>query len=199
MKDDQFVRLFQERAALAGHYVGKVDGDPGKITLAALDKVLPPIVIISTPPVSVGGDNIPDSGDSKLAGVHPKLAAVIREASLRSSVPFTVIEGVRSKARQASLVAAGASKTQNSRHLTGHAVDLWPLNSEGKPLPSDAAFPRGSNEARAASAALWAGLRSIAVTVKEVAREMGVQIEWGGDWEKFKDGPHFQLNWKAFP
>ena len=109
-----------------------------------------------------------------------------------------MIEGLRSKERQAQLVKAGASKTTNSRHLTGHAVDLWPLDPvTGKALPSDAAFPRGSAEAKAASARLWSDLRKIAAVVKAVARDRGVLIEWGGDWGW--DAPHFQLNRKAYP
>lgn len=96
------------------------------------------------------------------------------------------------------LLAAGASKTSNSRHLTGHAVDLWPLDpATGKPVPSDAAFAKGSNEARAASARLWSDLRKIASTMKDAAKEQGVMVEWGGDWGW--DAPHFQLNRKAYP
>lgn len=29
--------------------------------------------------------------------------------------------------------------------------------------------------------------------VKRVAEEMGIDIEWGGDWPNFKDLPHWQL------
>ena len=84
-------------------------------------------------------------------------------------------------ARQAQLVAAGASKTQNSRHLTGHATDLWPVDpATGKALPSDAAFKAGSAAAKAASARLWADLRVIAAMVKTIGKERGVMIEWGG-------------------
>lgn len=197
MTDDDFVRLVQRRAADAGHYTGEVDGAVGPATLAALDRILPPLVLITEPPAATG-DDIPDAGDARLHGVHNALVAVIRIASLRSPVPFTVTEGLRSAPRQAALVKAGASRTQNSRHLTGHAVDLWPLDPKTlKPLPSDAAFEAGTNEARAASAALWAGLRAIAATVKAVAREQGVQVEWGGDWGW--DAPHFQLNRAAYP
>lgn len=143
-------------------------------------------------------DDIPASGDAKLEGVKDELADIIREASRRSSIPFTVIEGVRSAARQAQLVANGASKTRDSRHLTGHAADLWPLDPvTGKPLPSDAAFPKGSKAAKDASARLWADLRAIAAVIKQVAKERGVLIEWGGDWGW--DAPHFQLNRAAYP
>ena len=199
MTDDQFVRLFQERAAAAGHYTKKIDGDPGPSTTAALDKILPPLVLISEPPEPDPVDGVlPAAAIKKLEGVHNTLVGLVRGAVLRSAVPFTVIEGLRTKERQAQLVKAGASKTSNSRHLTGHAVDLWPLDPKTmKPLPSDAAFKVGSKEAKAASAALWSGLRSISVVMKQLAKEQGILLEWGGDWGW--DAPHFQLNRKAYP
>lgn len=199
MTDDQFVRLFQERAAAAGHYTKKIDGDPGPSTTAALDKILPPLVLISKPPEPDPVDGVlPAAAIKKLEGVHNTLVGLVRGAILRSDVPFTVIEGLRTKERQAQLVKAGASKTSNSRHLTGHAVDLWPLDPKTmKPLPSDAAFKAGSKEAKAASAALWSGLRSISVVMKQLAKEQGILLEWGGDWGW--DAPHFQLNRKAYP
>lgn len=190
MTDDAFVRLFQTRAAAAGHYTGKIDGDAGPATVAALDKALPPAAAPPAPPMM---------GADKLVGVHNALAGVIREAFLRSPVPFAVIEGLRTKARQEELVKAGASKTMNSRHLTGHAVDLWPLDPKTmKPLPSDAAFKAGSAEAKAADKALWDGLRAIAATVQDVARAQGVKVTWGGSWASFPDGPHFEIDPKTY-
>lgn len=147
--------------------------------------------VVSAPPPLINRpdtDAIPDSGDDRLNGVHPALADLVRAASLVSPIRFTVIEGLRSAARQRELVAKGASKTQNSRHLTGHAVDLWPLDAKGKPLPA------GTKEAEAR---LWADLRIIAGVVKAEAARRGVMIEWGGDWGW--DAPHFQLNRKAYP
>ena len=199
MTDDEFVRLFQERAAAAGHYTKKIDGDPGAGTILALDKILPPLVLISEPPPQDPVDEVlPAAAKKKLVGVHNTLVGLVRGAILRSPVPFTITEGLRTKERQAQLVKNGASKTMNSRHLTGHAVDLWPLDPKTmKPLPSDAAFKSGSKEAKAASAALWAGLREISTIMKQLAKEQGVLIEWGGDWGW--DAPHFQLNRKAYP
>lgn len=67
---------------------------------------------------------------ARLQGVHPDLVRVVELA--RKSVPFIVTEGIRTRARQVDLVARGASRTMNSRHLTGHAVDLayW-LDTDG--------------------------------------------------------------------
>lgn len=179
-----------------------LDGKRGPKTnsaiLAAADagrlSVAPAMVIIKPP--APEDDSI--AGADKLKGVHNVLVGLVTEAAQRSGVPFTVIEGLRTAARQAQLVKAGASKTSNSRHLTGHAVDLWPLDPETrKALPSDAAFKRGSSEARAASDRLWADLRKIAAVMKAIARERGIPIEWGGDWGW--DAPHFQLSRAAYP
>lgn len=152
------------------------------------------LVIIAKPEVT---NTTLVTGISKLDGVHPKLVEVILEAFNRSKVKFSVTEGLRNAARQKHLVSIGASKTTDSRHLTGHAVDLWPQDDAGKNLPSDAAFPKGSASAKAADAALWAGLREISKVVLQVAKEKGINVEWGGSWGW--DAPHFQLNRVAYP
>jgi len=74
----------------------------------------------------------------RLKGVHPDLVKVVERAIEITTVDFTVLEGLRSPERQKALVEIGASQTLNSRHITGHAVDLgawvedevrwdWPL------------------------------------------------------------------------
>lgn len=195
--DDQFVRMFQEKAAAAGAYVGKIDGSAGRGTLAALD--LMSFNIPTPTPRPDVLENIPEDGEAKLKGVHPDLVKVVYSASLTSKTPFTVIEGLRTLERQRYLLSIKATTTLKSRHLTGHAVDLWPLDAAGKRLPSDAAFPRGSQAAKDADAALWAGLREIASAVKSAGKEFGIAVEWGGDWKSFKDGPHFQLSTSRYP
>ena len=57
----------------------------------------------------------------RLAGVHPDLVRVVRRAA-EGGVAFRVEEGLRTVKRQKQLVAAGASQTMNSRHITGHAT-----------------------------------------------------------------------------
>ena len=137
-----------------------------------------------------------------LMGVQPVLVAVVKRAIQITKVDFGVIEGLRTEARQRELVDKGASQTMNSRHLTGHAVDLmayingrasWELN-----LYDD-----------------------IADAVKQAATELGTPVKWGGAWtvqdirkwhgtmasamnsyiderrkagrRPFIDGPHFEL------
>lgn len=116
----------------------------------------------------------------KLKGVHPQLVKVVERAIQLSSVDFTVGEGLRSIERQKQLVAQGASKTMKSRHITGHAVDLYALK-DGKVSWEMPLY------------------KKIADAVLQAAKELNVDVEWGGNWETFKDGPHFQLSWKNYP
>lgn len=115
-----------------------------------------------------------------LRGIHPDLRRVIDRALQDSPLDFVVIEGLRTPERQKQLVASGASKTLNSRHITGHAVDLVPVGPNGK-----AAFD-------------WPLYDKLGPAVKAAARAEGVAIVWGGDWSSFKDGPHFELDRKVY-
>ncbi len=117
---------------------------------------------------------------SRLEGVHPDLVRVVKSAIEITTVDFTVIEGRRTKARQRQLVKIGASRTMRSRHLTGHAVDLAPW------VDGTVRWD-------------WPLFYPIARAMKQAAKELGVRIRWGGDWKRFRDGPHFQLKWKHYP
>lgn len=116
----------------------------------------------------------------RLSGVHPSLVSVVKRAIEITECDFAVLEGVRSVTRQEQLVRAGASQTMNSRHITGHAIDLG-------------AYLGGSVRWD------WPLYYKIADAMKQAADELQVPLEWGGDWKRFKDGPHFQLPHKEYP
>ncbi len=116
-----------------------------------------------------------------LEGIHPDLRRVFDRALQESPLDFVVIEGLRTVERQRQLVRAGASKTMNSRHITGHAVDIVPVGPNGK-----IAFD-------------WPLYHRIAPAVKAAAKAEGVAIVWGGDWKSFRDGPHFELDRRVYP
>ena len=69
----------------------------------------------------------------KLEGVHPDLVRVVTKAIQITPVDFGVTQGLRTLEQQRAYVASGASKTMNSRHLTGHAVDVMAyIGREGR-------------------------------------------------------------------
>jgi peptidoglycan L-alanyl-D-glutamate endopeptidase CwlK len=111
---------------------------------------------------------------NNLKGVHVDLVKVVELAASR--VPFIVTEGLRNLERQRQLVAAKKSWTLDSRHLSGHAVDV--VDPDGKYDIPD--------------------MDHIAVEFKKAAKELGIPIVWGGDWKQ-RDTPHFELDRKAYP
>lgn len=119
--------------------------------------------------------------EENLRGVHPDLVKVVHRALEITDIDFMVIEGKRNEARQRQLFASGKSQTMNSRHLTGHAVDCAPLVNNQIPWND------------------WSYFKKVADAMMQAAKELGVDIEWGGNWKTFKDGPHFQLTHKTYP
>jgi peptidoglycan L-alanyl-D-glutamate endopeptidase CwlK len=142
----------------------------------------------------------------RLAGVHPDLMRVVRRAAAGGAM-FRVTEGLRTPERQRQLVAEGKSQTLDSRHLTGHAVDVVPLDGEGSVSWAWTLFFPLADAFRAASIA------------------EGVPVVWGGAWgqlmrdyanakagraayearmreqgrKPFLDGPHFELFRARYP
>jgi len=143
----------------------------------------------------------------ELAGVHPDLVAVVKRAIEITIQDFSVHDGLRTPEEQRKLVKAKASRTQNSRHLTGHAVDLVPYVNGKLRWELDLTY-------------------SIADAVRVAAKELGIPIIWGGAWnvlltaqddppgdlvedyvasrkregkQSFIDGPHFELPRNLYP
>jgi len=113
----------------------------------------------------------------KLEGVKQPLVEVVKLAITLSEVDFGISEGVRSRERQEQLFEEGKSRTLNSRHLTGDAVDVF-------------AWIDGYVNWN------FSYYEKIAEVMFKAAKELNVEIEWGGNWKGFKDGVHFQLKRK---
>jgi peptidoglycan L-alanyl-D-glutamate endopeptidase CwlK len=142
---------------------------------------------------------------AELVGVHPTLQRVVLRALELSPQDFSVHDGLRTLEEQEKLVATGASKTLNSKHLKqgdgfGHAVDLVP-------------FLNGKLRWE------WPLIYPIAEAIRSAAIELRTPIRWGGTWnclndttenaeklvsdyvsvrlkagkKAFVDGPHYEL------
>lgn len=212
------VRAIQTALKEAGFYTGEIDGIAGKLTVEAVNKAASKAVVgateiaivndqyethpenveltaTPTAPVKNSGFVLGERSLKNLEGVHPDLVKVVKRAIAISHMDFTVIEGVRTIERQKELVRKGASKTMNSRHITGHAVDIVPVKDGVISWRIDDYYP-------------------LAEAMATAADELGVQVRWGGVWSainnrkdhpsdwikayratggKFIDGPHFEL------
>lgn len=130
-----------------------------------------------------------------LLGVHPDMVKVVNRAlqicSQTGGPDFSVIEGVRTEARQKQLYAQGRTTpgqivtwTLKSNHFRnkvtgyGHAVDL---------------FPGSWNDVKL--------FEKMAQAMFQASKELGIPIRWGADWDRdgnFRekgetDSPHFEL------
>ena len=125
---------------------------------------------------------------SRLKQCHPQLCIVVTRAIQISPVDFIVGAGIRSVEEQRENVRKGVSETMNSKHLPqadgmSHAVDLWPWVKGEIPWDDLSEF------------------RRVADAMLQAARELDVELLWGGDWDRdgdssdhdFIDGPHFEL------
>lgn len=121
--------------------------------------------------------SLTDRDLKRMAGIHPDLFRVVLRLSSFTTVPFFVIEGLRTEKRQRELYEAGSSWTMDSRHLTGHAIDIAPKFDSWA----------------------WPMYHKLAPQMKAAAKLEGVALDWGGDWWRNKDGPHWELNWKRYP
>lgn len=110
-----------------------------------------------------------------LKGVHPDLIRVVKLAIANSSIDFRIIEGLRSKNRQRQMFINGRSQTLNSKHVTGHAIDIAPLVNNKIPWENNSYF------------------FEVAEAMKKSAASLKTPLIWGGDWPKFKDYSHFEL------
>ena len=116
---------------------------------------------------------------ARLEGVDHRLQDLCHRIVLEHH-DCTVIYGLRTESEQAELVQKGLSRTMNSKHLTGKAVDLAPYPIDWKNTKRFYYF---------------AGL------VLAIAKEMGLKIRWGGDWDSdddlddqtFMDLVHFEI------
>ncbi|AUR83848.1 D-alanyl-D-alanine carboxypeptidase [Vibrio phage 1.042.O._10N.286.45.B8] len=115
----------------------------------------------------------------KLSTCHEDLERVAYLALKYSPYDFGIIEGVRTIEKQREYYNAGKSKTMNSRHMenkngVSEALDIA-VYVNGK-ITWDIKY-----------------YRKVAQAFFKAAIELNVQIRWGGLWESFVDGPHFEL------
>lgn len=144
---------------------------------------------------------------ARLKGVHTDLVRVVEDCAAKGSMVFGVSEGLRTLDQQKKDVALGKSQTLDSRHLTGHAVDLVVLQN---------------------SKVTWAWplYYALAVQMRDAAKGLNLPVIWGGCWDKelnalgddmeveaalyvtrarargakgFLDGPHYELPRSRFP
>lgn len=101
---------------------------------------------------------------AELEGVHADLVKVVKRAIEITPIDFAVTDGKRTMEEQRAYVASGASQTMDSRHLTGHAIDLVAFIGNKGRWELDL-------------------LCKIALAMRCAALECKVPLRWGGNWD----------------
>lgn len=126
---------------------------------------------------------------SRLEQAHPDLRRLFEYVIVHPSCPFDLTipktGGLRTQAQQDGHVAAGVSGTRNSRHLNRgdgitRALDVVPF-IDGRPRWH------------------WGRMRQLAFHVFACSHDLGVAIEWGGNWDNPQDGAHYELPRTLYP
>ena len=123
--------------------------------------------------------NFGSRSKERLATVHPDLQKLTELALKYSTIDFGISEGIRSLETQEEYFKRGASTTMNSRHLTGHAVDVY-------------AYIGGSARWE------WPLYTEINKAFDKASKKLDIDLVWGGDWKSFSDGPHYELSWGSY-
>ena len=158
---------------------------------------------------SIGGDAdskkkyvLSDASIEKMKGVHPKLIELMKKAIGDSPYDFKIVQGLRTAEYQNSLYQQGRTKpgkivtkldgyNRKSNHQAksdgyGHAVDIavcgqYDQNGNYVKCTTDAEMFDNKK------------LVEISKHIKAVAKDMGLEIVWGGDWKTLYDTPHYEL------
>ncbi len=152
-------------------------GIPGGVTPSDL----PPEGVVTAPGAAAApGVTIAGWDPKSYAGVNPRMMQIVEQALKDNPGLFGIGHqgGRRDIEEQKKLLAKGVTKTLNSYHVHGNAIDLWPVNpATGKPDPN-----------------YLAGYPAIKAAMNAAAAKLGVtNLQTGQDWKNAWDKPHWEL------
>ena len=118
----------------------------------------------------------------RLMTCHPKIILLFSYALATSCVDFTIASGYRGKDEQEKYVRLGTSPLHypNSKHNKSPslAIDVYPYKNK-RMCNGDQPIDK-----------YW--IKYLSEHIKKCAIHLGIDIDWGGDWNK-PDLPHWEL------
>lgn len=115
----------------------------------------------------------------RLFTCHPDLQLLVMAVAKR--IRLMVVCGHRGK------------EEQNLHFTTGKSQLAWPFSKHNK-LPSEAVDCAPLTEDGKIDWNDIAAFKAMGQVFKEEATRLKLSIRWGGDWQRFKDYPHFELD-----
>ena len=141
-----------------------------------------------------------EKSKENLKGVHPQLVKLMTEAVKESPYDFRITQGVRTAAYQNSLYQQGRTTPRKivtncdgiknkSNHQAkadgyGYAIDIFICG-----IVENGTYRKFTTVEGYDTKKMFA----VAKHIKEIGQKLGIPVKWGGDWNKFKDYPHFEI------
>lgn len=120
-----------------------------------------------------------DRSLEKLANVDIRLQTLAKKVLEISPFDFGITEGFRDIIRQNALFNEGKSKCDGintlSKHQKGEAIDIMVYDENGKGTWQEKYYYQ------------------VAGVFKAVAKQLNINIRWGGDFKSLVDMPHFEI------
>ena len=130
---------------------------------------------------------------AKVVTCHPDLQKVLHEAI--KHYDFTVIFGHRTVEEQFELYKKGRKLVDGKWVKVGSTV----TNLDGKSKKSNHNYSPSYAVDIAPYPIDWNDLgrfKTLADVVKKTAKDLGIELVWGGDWKTFRDYPHYEVKAK---
>ena len=124
------------------------------------------------------------SSIKRLNTVDSKLQLLANEVLKITPYDFAITEGLRTVERQQELFKQNTSNKiitkcdgikNKSKHQLGKAIDIMVYDEHGAGTWEEKYY------------------KEVALIFKQKAKELNINISWGGDWKSFKDYPHFEI------
>lgn len=118
----------------------------------------------------------------RLKTCHPLIQLVMNRVIETYDCTILPYGGFRSKTEQNKLFEKGRSKVQwpNSKHNNEWEGEPYSLAVDAAPWPLD-----------------WddiAEFKHLAGRILQASDDLGIKLNWGGNWKSFKDYPHYELD-----
>ena len=114
-----------------------------------------------------------------LSTVDKRLQLLANEVLKTSPYDFAITSGYRTQQEQMQMYIKKVSKCdgieKKSKHQLRKAIDIMVYDEHGVGTWEEKYY------------------QEVALIFKQKAKELNINISWGGDWKSFKDCPHFEV------
>lgn len=136
-----------------------------------------------------------ETSKRRITTLHPDLRRVLQQAI--KVIDFTVLDGLRTEAKQAEAVAKKRSnapypKSRHNRSKNADGTYDYELSDAVDIAPYPVRWPDISKQTAKEYVKRMGRFYLLAGVIITLAATLDVKLRWGGHFKSFFDGPHFE-------